>query len=828
MQETKIEINKSDGSATKTRKSSKSSFFEKVSFYALIITIFLMPLFFLPSKLADFDSAKSLLIIIGVLISLIFWCLARLKDGKFELIRSYIFPSVLFLVIIYLLSSIFSGNKLSSLLGRSFELGTFGSVFIGFILMFLSSSVFKTKKNILHIYGALFASFLIISLFFALRLFLGASFLPLGYFADIASNTIGKWNELAIYFGISTLLSVATLELASLSRVMKILLYFTAGLSIFFISVINFSVSWYVIGIFALLFIIYKISFRKSEPDDKPSQDRTSFFRNMPYLVLIILIVSAAFIVDGRRFKINGTANNNYNLIGGLIANYFKISQIEIRPSFRGTFGVFTSTLKENPILGSGPNRFVNEWLLYKTNDINNTPFWNVNFNYGVGTIPTFVATTGILGLISWIVFLLLFIYTGFKFIFINLENKLSRYLLVSSFLSSLYLWIMNAVYPTGETLFFMTLFFSGVFVAVLANEKLISVKSFSYLGNPRRSLVSVPLIIVVIISSITGGYIYYQKFFSSIYFLKAVNSLNLNGSLEDAEKYAVKSLSYSKTDSQYRLLSDIYLSRLNALATKKDITADMLEKEIKPLFEGAVNAANSAIKYDETNYQNYILLGRIYELVMQSGGGTDKMAYKKAQENYDKALKLSPNNPEIVLILGRLEVVNKDNNKAREYLSHALQLKNDYTEAAFLLAQIEVSEGNIKNAIKLVEVSSKLLFNDPAIQFQLGVLKYSDKEKDYKGAAEAFERAVTLNQSYSNARYFLGLSYYNLNRTDEAIKQFEIVQSLNPDNKEVELILKNLKEGRAPFVNAAPPADNKSGKKEATESAKATKTKKR
>ena len=80
--------------------------------------------------------------------------------------------------------------------------------------------------------------------------------------------------------------------------------------------------------------------------------------------------------------------------------------------------------------------------------------------------------------------------------------------------------------------------------------------------------------------------------------------------------------------------------------------------------------------------------------------------------------------------------------------------------------------------------------------------------------AIEAFEKAISLNDSYSNARYFLGLSYYNLNRTADAINQFEIVQSLNPDNKEVALILKNLKEGRAPFSDAVPPIDSKPEKR--------------
>lgn len=815
MQETKVEINKfNSSSAQGKRLSKKSGLFEKISYLSLLVSIFLLPLFFIPSKFADLDSGKILLIVFGVMTSLIFWCLARLKDGKFESIRSYIFPSALFVVLVFFLSSIFSDNKLTSLIGRSFELGTFGLIIIGFILMFLSASVIKTKKLVFYSYIALFVSFFIIAVFQAVRLFFGTDFLSFGYFTDIASNTIGKWNELGIYFGLITLLSAATLELASLSRAMKILLYFTSIVSIFFLVVINFSVTWYALAIFALLFVIYKISFRRIESDEQLPAVSTPFFKKIPYLALIFLIISAIFIVDGMRSKqIKPDGSRNKYLIGLSVANYFKISQAEIRPSFQGTFEVFKSAMKENPVLGSGPNRFVNDWLLYKSDGINNTPFWNVSFNYGVGSIPTFITSTGLLGMISWIIFLGLFIYIGFKYVFVRVEDKFTRYLVVSSFLLSLYLWIMNTVYVTGVTLSFLTFFFTGLFVAILANEKLLSVGTFSYIGNSRRSLISVPGMIIIIICSVTGGYIYYQKFFTSAYFLKALDSANAKGNLSDSEKYAIKSLSYSKTDSQYRLLSDIYMARLSALVSQKDISAEALSKAFQPIFQGAVSNSKAALDYDNTNYQNFISLGRIYESVM-SLGGVDKVAYDESLKNYTEALKLNPKNPEIHLMLARLEVLNKNNAKAREYLTKAIQLKNDYTDAAFLLAQIEVSEGNIKNAIKLVEVASTLLFNNPAVHFQLGILKYSDKEKDYKGAMEAFEKAVALNSSYSNARYFLGLSYYNLGRTADAIKQFELVQSLNPDNKEVELILKNLREGRAPFINATPPIDDKPEKR--------------
>lgn len=279
-----------------------------------------------------------------------------------------------------------------------------------------------------------------------------------------------------------------------------------------------------------------------------------------------------------------------------------------------------------------------------------------------------------------------------------------------------------------------------------------------------------------------------------------------VSGNVPDAEKYILKGLKFSKSDLHYRLLLEIYFNRLNLLSAQKNkISNEEFTKQLELIFRNMSIGVRSAIEYDNKNYLNYFIAGRLYEYLIPIEG-----AYKLSSDYYQEALKLNPKSPLINMALGRLEFTNKNNVKAKEYLIKAIQLKNNYTDAAFLLAQIEVVDGNIKNAIKLVEATSTLIPDNPVAFFQLGILKYSEKEKDYKGASEAFEKAVALNTAYSNARYFLGLSYFNLGKREAAIEQFEIVRSYNPDNKEVALILKNLKEGRSPFTDALPPIDNK------------------
>lgn len=798
MEENKIEIKLNDSHVQEKKFLRKSNIFEKISYISILVSTFLLPLFFTPSNFTLFEFNKTIVMVSGVLIALVFWCLARIRDGRLEFPSMLFSSGALFVVVVYLLSSLFSGNKINSLIGQGFELGTFGLVFAGFALMLATSIIFRTKDKIFYSYIALFISFILISLFQIGRILLGGDFLSFGILKDVTFNTIGKWNDLGIYFGLIALLSVATLELTKLGNAMRTFLYLASLVSLFFITLINFKVVWFAIGVFAIMFFIYSFSLKKNREDEEEHQSGGG--KKLSYLIAFFLLLSAVFIVDGYRSN---------HIIGNSISGYFKISQLEVRPSFQGTLGVMKESFKESPALGFGPNRFLTSWLKYKPDGVNNTIFWNFDFIYGVGIIPTFITTTGILGMISWILFLGLFLYTGFKFIFVKTANPFSRYLIISSFLASLYLWIIDVFYVPSAVLFFLTFFFTGLFVGSLVNENFVKMKNIPYLGNPRRGLILVPLLVVIMISSATGGYIYFQRYLSNFYFQKSINSLNVAGNLDDAEKYAKKSISLSKIDSNYRLLTDVYIARLSTLSSQKNNPNEVLSKQFESVLQNAITSSKAAIDYDKTNYQNYVSAGRLYEFVIPIEG-----AYKAAFDNYSSALSLNPNSPLINLMLAKLEVVNKDNVKAREYITKSLQLKNNYTDAVFLLAQIEIAEGNIKSAIKLVEAGSTLTFDNPVVFFQLGILKYSDRERDYKGAAEAFEKALSINSSYSNARYFLGLSYYNLGKKSEAIKQFEMVQALNQDNKEVELILKNLREGRAPFANAAPPIDDKPEKR--------------
>jgi len=767
---------------------------ERLASLLLLGLAFLLPVFFIPAISFPFQFGKALLLSVVVIVVFALWIIARLKDGEFVIPNSPILFSLGVVVALSVLSGLLSGSVGASLIGGGFEVGTTVSILIVSVLAFLVSILFRSKEQIFASYLAFLGSFLLIALFHLLRLAFGPDFLSVGIFTDAVSNTIGKWNDLGVFFGAAAVLSLVTIESLSLNRFFRTLIYLSLVISLLFLAIINFSTVWFVLGLFSLIFLVYLISFNREDEGGAPQASvapRT--MRDIPYPSLVVLLISVVFILpSGDR-------------IGGIISNSMNISQIEARPSWGATFDVARQTLIKDPLLGAGPNQFLSEWLRYKPSAINNTIFWNIDFVYGVGLIPTFLATHGILSVMAWAAFLLLFLYAGFKAILGVFANRFSQYLITSSFLVALFLWIFNIFYIPSQTIFALTFLFTGLFVAALSIEKLSSVRTISFIDDPRAGFVSVLVLILLLIGSVTLGYALVERYIASVVFQRGVISFNTEGNLDKAEGLIAKAATMNPQDVYYRFLTELTLMRMNTVLQQdtKTVSAESIRSQFQGLLGVALDQARSAVALNRKNYENLMALGRVYEAVvpLKIDG-----AYESAKAVYEQALGQNPHSPTIMLTVARLEVAKGDNAKAREYIGKALQEKNNYTEAIFLLSQIEVAEGNIKAAIQSVEAAASLSPRDPSVFFQLGLLRWNDK--DYRGAADALERAVDLNPNYANARYFLGLAYDRLNRKDDAVKQFNELQKANPDNQEIDLILKNLRAGRAPFSNAAPPID--------------------
>jgi tetratricopeptide (TPR) repeat protein len=779
-------------------------FLDKISQICVLVGVLFVPLFFIPSATFPLLMGKATFISLFLFASLICFLAARLKSGQITFSRTHLYTLSAIILLITIASAFISGDFKNSFYGAAALAGTVLSIFTFLTILFLASELINTKGKIFASLLAFIFVFVLVSLYQTLRLFFGPSFLSFGVLNSVIDNLVGKWNDLAIFAGLGAILTLIALETGSIKGLLRFFFYGAFGLSLIILVFVNFDLAWIVSAAFALILTAYlfQTGYRIfGTPEEKvetgvdvsPANSESTPdqpARKIPFLSIILIILSLTFIVDRYAFP--------ERPISAKVANTFQIFQIETRPSWSATFDIAKAAFKINPILGSGPNTFSRLWQKHKPAEVNETVFWSLDFVYGIGFLPTFWIATGILGFVFSVIFGIFFLLFGLKILFSKPNDRFNRFLSLALFSAACYGIVFMIFYVPSFSNIALTFFFVGLTIASLAGEGLIKKQTFSFSEKPKVGFAAVVVMIILLVMTITFAYFVTTKFAASWQLGRAVAGLNNDGDIGKAEARVKTSLKLSKSDAAYRVLAEINLIKLNQLISRQDaLSSEEANNQFKDIFGAALDNAEAARRFDSRNFQNYLQLGRVYESVvpLKIPG-----AYDNAFRVYTEAAALNPTNPEIDLILARLESANGSFTKAKEHIAVARQKKKNYLEAVFFESQIEAARGNIAEAIKAAEAGALIAPNDPVIHFQLGVLRYNNR--DYRGAVETLSRAVNLNPVYANARYFLGLSLEKLGEKDRAIAEFQEIKKNNPDNTELDVIIKNIKNGRPPFTD--------------------------
>ncbi len=778
-------------------ESKRIEFFNKLSFVTLLATIFLSFFFFIPYVPVTLDASKGFLLSVGATLSVFFWLIARLGEGKFTFPKDRLILFAGIIPLIFLISSFFSSSLYVSLFGSGFEMGTFGSMLILFVIFFLSSIYFQTEKRLWYFIGAIFLGAIILSVFELLNMFLNfGRFFP-GLLQGISSgNLVGSWNNFAILFGLIVLLSLFTLEFLKSKKLFLFIQYFLLITGLFFLIVINVPLVWLLVGIFSIIIFVYSVSIQHAGIRIVHGGGEKKRF---PFVALIIVFLCLAFLVGS-------------NSLGGLVSRYINLSNPEVRPSIVTTSQIAWKAIKHNPLFGTGPNTFAIDWALWQPKEIAQTMFWNVDFTNGFSTLTSYVATTGILGLLSWILFLAVFAMRGIQSLRVALKDPLSNYFILTTLMISIYSWITFILYTPNILMLMLAFASSGILIGILVYRQVIGVKEFSFLNDPRNSFFAILSLMILMIMTLSVTYLYVEKFTSVIYFSKSLNTNNTVESLSNSEKMILSAISLDKNDIYYRTLSQVYIGEIGVLVNDKKVSEEMLKANLQKLIDYAQNSASAAVSQNPKQYLNYVNLGNVYSSLVPL---TVENSYESATSSYKAAQLLAPNNPSILLARAELEFVKKNNDEARKLIQQSLDIKSNYTDALLLLAQIETSEGNAPGAIKQVERAASLSPNDSTIFFRLGLFRYNNSE--YAGAVGAFEQAILLNNNYLNAHYYLGQAYQKVGRTADALIQYKMLGKVLPDNQEIKDAISSLSDAPTPVITIPATTDTKATTKTTT-----------
>ena len=774
--------------------------FEKTSFIILLITIILAPLVFIPTVYAPLDMIKTSFITIGVLLSSIIYFISTLRNREVSIPRHPLFVIGSGIVISILISTILAPNLTKSFFGQGFEIGTASFLLTILLSVWLVIKLtHKNRENIKYIYSSILISFIIVAIFHIVRLFVGPEGLTLGFLHSAVSTVLGKWNDLAIYSALVAIISYISLRFSNQKKLHKILLYLLLAISTFFVFIVNSTLVWVSLVIVFAMIASYEFYINKNG-----IRGIRGLFKRIPIAALFILIIAVLGVKAGDRLSLP-------------LINKLNLGQAEVVLPWQFTLDIASETIKQSPLFGAGPSRFGSQYLLYKPVYINQTNYWSVEFGNGFSLISNFVVTQGVVGIILWLVFIIVFVYTGYKAIKKS-EAGVSRCYIATTFFSASFLWLICLLYIPSHTLLLFTFILTGAFISTLIHEGDISLIKNENI-NPVLLKFKPLILIVIIIALLLWLAIFVKKVIALTYFYNGISLLNTHQAvnLPKAEMDFMSALNYDRNDTYLQALTEVNIAKINDLAqtiqsqsqsTGKAPDQELLIK-ITKLIEQGVGYTKDAIKIDPENHYNHLSSARIHSiaLTLQVPG-----AYDETKKAYINASKYNPFDPSIYLNLARIEASQSKVAEAEKYIGTSLQLKQNYLDAIFLLSQIQVGQNKIKDAITSVRFASQINPESPQIFFQLGFLYYNDK--DYQSAIEALNAAIKLDKMYANAQYFLGLSYARVNKIQDAIIQFEALTITNPDNQEVKLILSNLRSGKTPFADAKPSIDSKPEKR--------------
>lgn len=744
------------------------------TFKILLAVLFLLPLFFIPGGALSLVASKAMFLSFGVVIIALVFIWETWKAGRIEIPWHPVMLSVVLLPAVYFLSALLSTPSSLSLLGYNFEVGTFGFILLVSTLFIIISIVITDTARILEAITALLVSFSLVTIFAAIKILSG--YPTWGVFFGRTGNPLGNWTDLGTIIGLLSALTALVLGQIPMAKPMRIAGYFVFAVSLALSAILNFSSVFIFTLIAAILLFAY-----------------FSRIERGPGKTVLPVILGVFSII----FLINPNLGASVGTLGEAVTGIFGTSNAEIKPTLSTTLDISKAVLSQGTLFGSGPNTFSRDWLVYKPVNVNTTPFWSVNFSFGSGFIPTQVATTGLAGTMLWLSLLALLAFIGIK-VFSSLpESRGERLALASSFLAALYLWTASFMYAPSLSLLTLTFIFSALFISAAqsrtgAERQFLASRSFDFSRDAATRTISVLLLSLGTLGFLALGYKALNKTLSVFYFQKAANLSNTAGSSLNAIEAAInRTIKFAPADIYYASLSRIYFAKAEQAAQATTGTQEENQKTFQSAVSSSIQAARQAVALNPKGFENWLALGTIYAALVPAPLSVQG-AYENAKFAYLQAGNMNPNSPETPLLLAQLEVNKGDLAAARDYVSQAVILKEDYPDAYLLLARIEIQNNNLPGAIASTEKLVLLSPNNPALYLELGLLKSANA--DDAGALAAYLDALEQSPDYANAKYYLGLTLEKLGRKDEAKRQFEELLISNPESAELKEALERLK----------------------------------
>lgn len=749
----------------------------KVILYSLLV---LIPVFLAPWSSSMLDFNKQAMLMLTVFAALFVWVLGQIAAGSFNLKLHSVNLGLAALALAYLLSNIFSVFKYHSFWGWPQIAGeSFISIACLAIVCFLVMHVFS-QQQVRH-------SLFLLSLSFALVQVLGVLSLlgfPVWSFLISQStgfNTLGTAGSLGLLA--ASLLPAMIIGAMIFSRGKRFVAIANIGLSLLILVILNFAFLWWLVVAGCLMILVAWIS------------KKNVFDARWLFLPMFFLVVAAFFL--------------SFNPQVGWIPR----NVVEVNLSHKTSLDIAMQSFRASPVTGSGPGTFIYDFAKYRPAEFNSSSFWNTSFYSASSRVLTALATVGALGILAWLCLMLSTAWYAVRSIFLDKHpgDATRITLLLAAFL---FLAVQTAgyfFYNSNLSLDFLYFFFIGSLMAMVATP----VRSLNLKVPAFPALTAVFLFTLACVFGLGILLLEGQRYLADIQYSRGIRYFRA-GNVDQSIAALKNAANIAKVDLYFNQLALFSLTSLQKeLSSAGSGRIDAaVQAKVSSLLSDVVNAANVATNLNPNNVDNWSTRGYVCQNLIQviSDAGDCAVA------SYEKAVQLSPNNPYFAVQQGNTHIMqavklqpsaSAEKEKllglAMEKFNKALELKPGYALAHFQIALIHRERKDAGALAAALNSAQRFALQDANLLVRIGMVHY--QAGNWPKAQELFEQALSASQDYGTARYFLGLTYSQQGKRDQAIETFEKLLESEPGNENVQKILENLKAGRPALDGLIPEA---------------------
>ena len=659
-----------------------TAYLENISLVLLGIVFLAFPLVVTPLTTDIFTLPKQIVLGVAVLFLLLFLGARMISDGSVRLRRTpFDFP-LLLLGISTFVSTLFAVNRADSL-----------TVFLPFLLAifsyFLVVNFAKNQSSLFFLLTSLVAGACLTSLISMLSFF-QMYILPFDFAKVKTFSPLGSLLDQAMYFVL----------------ILPIALYLARPL-----------VKW-------------AISFF----DNQTSIDNSNFSEEL---------VKAIGFSFASLFIVLGLAVTAYQLlvvkqVGTTPSSTTNLVILPFEVGFQTGFAAIsqdTGRVLQGFLFGSGYGTYATDFTRFKQAiPFNlNQNLWSLTFFRSSSFVLELLATTGILGIASFI-FLIVKILKRIKHKQTR-ENPLF-YGMLFAIITSFFLPFS----PVMQALFFfmLAIFAVGEGLQAKAAEEFFDIElhfvafkqvnpfiATPVLDNAAQNAVAriedksftkaLPVVFFILFLLIGAGigFVSYRYVASDLLFQDSLVAATANDGLKtyNEETNAINMFPYR--DAYYRIYSQTNLAIANNLAAQQPRNASpsaQTQTTIYNLIQQSINAARNATTVSPLTSSNWQNLSSIYRSLIGYGKGAEDFAAAAAQQG----ITLDPNNPQQYLNLGGIYYQLGLWDLAQRQFQIAVNLKPDFANAYYNLGHALESKNDLPNALVAYQTVQSLVTNDP------------------------------------------------------------------------------------------------------------------